>query len=106
MALQQNPLEPSALANLAVLDAGTGDVTTAVTLLNRLVSADPTQTSAGLNLAFIECRLGEPGGALALLARLAQYNPDDPALYNLQATGSYNGQHCDLLQGGSSHAQN
>jgi len=105
MALQQNPLEPSALANLAVLDAGSGDVPTAVALLDRLIAADPTQTSAGLNLAFIECRLGEPGSAVALLARLAQYNPDDPALRNLQATGNYNGQHCDLPRGGPVHAR-
>jgi hypothetical protein len=95
-ALAADPWEPTALANLAVIDAGSGHLPEAVRLLERLVAADPAQTAAGLNLAFIECRLDRHEDALALLERLRQANPDDARLYRFATTGEYGGERCML----------
>jgi hypothetical protein len=95
-ALHGNPYESTALANLAVLDASSGQVQVAVRLLKRLIEADPGQTAAGLNLAFIECRLGDGEQARGLLQRLSLVNPDDPQLREFRAKGNYGGQHCAL----------
>lgn len=95
-ALQDDPYDPTALANLAVLDANSGHLPEAIHLLERLTNADSSQTSAGLNLAFIECRLNKPASALNLLDRLAALNPDDPQLREFMIHGSYAGQHCNL----------
>ncbi len=95
-ALQANPWEPTALANLAVLDAATGHLPEAVHLLERLIAADPAQTAAGLNLAFIDCRMHRTADARTLLERLTAVHPDDPQLQHFQATGDYGGQHCSL----------
>ena len=95
-ALKLNPYEPTALANLAVLDASSGRLSEAVQLLDRLVKADPSQTSAGLNLAFIVCGLGHPSQALKLVHHLEQFNPDDPQLQSFLREGEYAGQHCAL----------
>ena len=93
-ALRQNPDEPSALSNLAVLEATAGHPQQALILLERLIANDPTQTSAGLNLAFIACRLNDQARAAETLVTLARYNPDDPALAAFRTTGNYAGQHC------------
>jgi tetratricopeptide (TPR) repeat protein len=95
-ALSANPYEPSALANLAVLDAGSGQVPEAIHLLERLVTSDPTQTSAGLNLVYIDCKLGHTAQALAVLRQLESANPDNPQLRTYQRTGNYGSQHCSL----------
>ena len=95
-ALAQNEYEPTALANLAVLEASAGKVKEAVHLLDRLVVADPSRTSAGLNLAFIVCRLGHSTEALALIKNLQAFNPDDPALRTFLFQGDYAGQHCQV----------
>ncbi|MGA7158623.1 MAG: tetratricopeptide repeat protein [Acidobacteriaceae bacterium] len=95
-ALQDDPYDPTALANLAVLDATSGHVPEAIHLLDRLTQADPSQTSAGLNLAFIECKLGQPNRALNLLNRLAAVNPDDPQLRDFIEHGNYAGDHCNV----------
>ena len=95
-ALAINPMEPTALANLAVIDASSGHVPEAIRLLERLVDADPSQTAAGLNLAFIECNLNKPPEARSLLQRLQHSNPDDPQLRQYLQTGNYGGQHCSL----------
>jgi tetratricopeptide (TPR) repeat protein len=96
LALGTDPYDPTALANLAVIDASTGHVREAVSLLDRLTRADPSQTSAGLNLAFIECRLNQTQQALSLLDRLSYINPDDPQLRDFLHHGNYAGQQCDL----------
>jgi predicted CXXCH cytochrome family protein len=93
-ALEADPYQPSALANLAVIDAATGRVPEAVRLLDRLVSADPSRTPAGLNLAFIECSLGRTADSRALLEKLAQLNPDDPQLRTFLDKGTYAGRNC------------
>jgi tetratricopeptide (TPR) repeat protein len=95
-ALSADPWEPTALANLAVIDAGSGRVPEATRLLERLVAADPGQTAAGLNLAFIECNLNQPAEARQLLDRLRRSNPDDPQLRRFLRSGDYAGKHCTL----------
>jgi predicted CXXCH cytochrome family protein len=95
-ALDTDPWEPTALANLAVLDAGSGHVPEAINLLQRLVDADPSRTAAGLNLAFIECSLDRRDKVAALLEKLRQSNPDDPQLRLFASSGEYAGQHCSL----------
>jgi tetratricopeptide (TPR) repeat protein len=96
LALQTDPYDPTALANLAVIAASGGHVKEAINLLDRLTRADPSQTSAGLNLAFIECRLNQTQQALSLLDRLSFINPDDPQLRDFLHHGTYAGQHCNL----------
>ncbi len=100
-ALRANPYEAGALADLAVLDAGTGRVPEAVRLLDRLVMADAGQTAAGLDLAFIECRLGRAGEARATAERLRVANPDSPPLRLFLRTGAYAGQSCPAMVAGT-----
>ncbi|RXH54350.1 tetratricopeptide repeat protein [Granulicella sibirica] len=100
-ALQQDPYDPTSLANLAVIDASSNRVEEAVVLLKKLVSADPSQTPAGLNLAFIECRLGRKQEALAVLHRMVEFNPGDVQVHIFLSTGAYAGQHCPLTGNGS-----
>jgi tetratricopeptide (TPR) repeat protein len=95
-ALLANPYEPTALANLAVLDASAGQVQQGVRLLKRLIHDDPSRSAAGLNLAFIECKLGDGEDARELIQRLTTFNPDDPQLREFLLTGNYGGQHCAL----------
>ncbi|ADW71064.1 tetratricopeptide repeat protein [Granulicella tundricola] len=94
--LRQLPYEPTALANLGVLDASTSNLAESLRLLNRLIDADPSHTAAGLNLAFIDCSIGRKQDAQAILKRLADINPDDPQLRIFQTQGTYAGQHCAL----------
>jgi predicted CXXCH cytochrome family protein len=95
-ALNADPYEPSALANLAALDAGSGRVDEAVRLLKRLTEADVSEVSAGLNLAFIDCKLGRQSEALDLTRRLLWLNPDDPQLREFLSSGRYGGDHCSV----------
>jgi predicted CXXCH cytochrome family protein len=95
-ALAADPYDPVALANLAVLDAGSGHMPEAIRLLERLTDNDPSQTAAGLNLAFIECRFGKPKEGLALAMRLLEVNPDYEPLRTFVQSGEYAGQQCSL----------
>jgi hypothetical protein len=94
--LEADPYEPTALANLAVIDASSGHLPEAIRLLERLTAADPSQTAAGINLAFILCRTNRAGDALTLLRQLEAINPDDPQLRAFLHSGNYAGQHCSL----------
>ena len=94
VALAEDPYEPTALANLAVLDAGAGRVPEAVRLLERLTDGDPSQSAAGLNLVFIDCRLGRKKEAAELSRRLLEVNPDFQPLRDFLRTGMYGGQRC------------
>ncbi len=95
--LEANPMEPTALANLAVIDAGSGHVPEAIRLLetSRQRRSKP-DGAAGLNLAFIECNLNQPQQARSLLQRLQRSNPDDLQLRLYLQSGNYGGQHCSL----------
>jgi len=95
--LKENKFEASALTNLAVLDAGTGDLDRAMTLLHQAIEADPARTAAGLNLAFLECRLGHVAEARGISGRLREFNPDSPELLSFMRTGSYGGQSCAAM---------
>ena len=94
--LRADPYEPSALANLAVLDASQKRLPEAVHLLERLTLNDPSQTSAGLNLAFIQCSLGHAEQAQATARQLLPDNPDNPQLREFLRSGTYAGQRCRL----------
>jgi predicted CXXCH cytochrome family protein len=59
-ALAKDPYEPTAAANLGVLDAAYGRVAESVRLLQHVVEADPSQTAAGLNLASLNASWGRP----------------------------------------------
>jgi Flp pilus assembly protein TadD len=95
-ALNADPYEPTALANLAVLDATSGHTAESIHLLERLLNSDPTQTAAGLNLAYIDCQLGRAVQARDILAQLQVSNPDDPQLREFIRSGNYAGHHCNL----------
>jgi Flp pilus assembly protein TadD len=92
--LEEDPYQPTALANLAVLDASSGHLSESVHLLDRLVTVDPSRTPAGLNLAFIDCSLGRNTESKAILDRLAHFNPDDPQLRTFVEKGTYAGRRC------------
>lgn len=93
-ALREDPYNPSALNNRAVLDATEGQLPEALRLLDRLVRDDPTQTAAGLDLAFLECRLGQAQESHDLAERLRKLNPDDPALQLFLSRGQLGNQTC------------
>jgi hypothetical protein len=95
-ALQLDPYDSTALANLAVIDASTGHLAEAIHLLETLVAADPSQTAAGLNLTFIDCKLNRTDAARALIDKLAMLNPDDPQIREFVEHATYAGQHCSL----------
>ena len=95
-ALKQRPRDTTAAANLAVLDAGTGQGAEAVRLLTQVVQDDPSQTAAGLNLAFLECRMGRKDDALATVQRMLVFNPDSAAARRMVESGRYGGQVCSL----------
>ena len=96
LALRLDPYDTTALGNLAVLRAATGQVAEARQLLRRLLAADPTRTAAALNLAFLDCSLGDPAAARALLLRTQAIDPDDPTLRTFLATGGYAGVRCSV----------
>jgi predicted CXXCH cytochrome family protein len=96
IALEENPWERTALANLAVLDAAGGHLPETVHLLERLTTADPSQTAAGLNLLWIDCNLHRTDEALRLVQQLTAANPDDAALRQYEATGYFDGSTCKL----------
>jgi len=95
-ALRERPGDTTAAANLAVLDASTGEAGEAVRLLAKVVEEDPSQTAAGLNLAFIECRMGRKAEAVKMVERMLEFNPDSAAGHRMLETGSYGGQVCLL----------
>lgn len=85
--LKTEPYEPAALGNLAVLEAGNGQVPAAKALLQTLIDADASQTAAGMNLVLLQCRTGDSAGAKATVAKLQPLNPDAPALHAFQQNG-------------------
>ena len=93
-ALHLRPQDTTAAANLAVLDAASGQSAEAVRLLAQVVHDDPSQTAAGLNLAFLECSMGKKILALETVNRMLVFNPDSPAAHRLLETGRYGNQRC------------
>ena len=93
-ALEQNPQSPTTLANLAVLQAQSGDIAAAIRHLSTIAANDPGQTAALLNLALLQCRTNEAAAAKATLKRALAYNPDDPQARIFLATGDYGNAHC------------
>lgn len=101
-ALQDNPYNPTALTNRAVLEAGQGDLRGAVQLLQRLITADPSQTRAGLDLVLIRCQLGQLQELPEFLERLQESNPDFEPLRTLRDTSRPRDQGCPAA-GGAGH---
>ena len=95
-ALRLRPQDTTAAANLAVLDAASGQGSEAVRLLMKVVQEDPSQTAAGLNLAFIECRMDRKAEALQIVQRMLVFNPDSPLAHRLLDRGEYGNQRCSL----------
>lgn len=92
-ALEKDPNDPTALVNLAVMDASLGQKGDTVQLLQRVIANDPAQMSAGLNLAVVECRLGNWEKAVSILTELRRFSPDDPSLRDF---GSRTDKRCAL----------
>lgn len=95
-ALQGNPNSSTALSNLAVLEAQSGDTAAAITHLQTVAANDPGQTAAVLNLAMLQCRTGNPKQAKLLLQQALHFNPDSPEARHFQTTGDYAGMHCQI----------
>ena len=93
-ALDKNPQENTAIANLAVIKASEGDAGEAMKLFERVVAADPSQTAPGLDLAFLQCRLGEKAQALQTISEVKVFNPDNPEIHEFLENGRYGGQTC------------
>ena len=96
LALRERPQDPTAAANLAVLDAEQNKPAEALELLRQTFAEDPSQTAAALNLAFLDCRTGKKDEALAVLRKALRFNPDSLQGRSFLSTGRYNGQTCLL----------
>jgi putative PEP-CTERM system TPR-repeat lipoprotein len=80
MVLKLQPDEPTALRNLAKIEAIQGNHRKAKDLLHSLVKQQPDDTEALRMLAATEIRLGNPAGALAILEQGHKRKPDDLGL--------------------------
>jgi predicted CXXCH cytochrome family protein len=76
-ALRANPADSVAAGDLAILQARTGEVASAVTGLRWVSENDPGDTSASMDLAMIDCALGDPQAATMALRHLLEFSPDD-----------------------------
>jgi predicted CXXCH cytochrome family protein len=94
--LREQPLDTTAAANLAVLEAGQGNTTQAIDLLKGVIQRDPSRTTAGLNLAFLECRMGQQKDALAVVELMLRFSPDSTDAHRFLDKGEYGGQQCTL----------
>ncbi|MGB6691549.1 MAG: tetratricopeptide repeat protein, partial [Terracidiphilus sp.] len=76
-ALQADPDDSLAAANLALIEAQEHHVAEAVRLWNSVFSRDPVELGAGLNLAVVQCAAGQREAAVATLNRLLTFAPDN-----------------------------
>ncbi|WP_348263599.1 tetratricopeptide repeat protein [Telmatobacter sp. DSM 110680] len=76
LALQSDPYDYLAGADLALLRINQREYAEALQLLKAVFEHDPAQAGAGLNLAIVECGLGDRNSALATLDRLLEFSPD------------------------------
>ena len=76
-ALQADPWNETAGADLAVLDAREGNVRAAVPLLEKVFHDDPGASAAGVDLAVAQCRQGDSDAAAETLRRVLLFSPDD-----------------------------
>ena len=75
-ALQANPFDSAAAANLAILEARAGNVNTAVSLLQSVSKNDPGEIAASMDLAAVECAIGDPQATEKTLRDLLEFSPD------------------------------
>ena len=78
--LKLQPNEPSALRNLAKVEAIKGNFRRTKELIQPLVKQQPGDAEAARILAAAETRLGNPAGALDVLEQASKSNPDDLGL--------------------------
>ncbi|HEX3662148.1 MAG TPA: tetratricopeptide repeat protein [Acidobacteriaceae bacterium] len=76
-ALQADPRNETAAADLAVLDARKGNFAAATPLLAKVFQDDPGASTAGVDLAVAECRQGDAAAAAETLRRVLLFSPDD-----------------------------
>ena len=94
--LKMDPQDAIALTNLAVLEAQSGKVAEAETLLKQVTEHNPGQTVAVLTLAALSCAKDNGAGTRELVRLALRYNPDDAAARRFAETGEYGGMHCRL----------
>ena len=78
--LKLQPNEPSALLNLAKVEAIKGNFPRVKDLMQPLVKQQPGDVEAARMLAAAETRLGNPTSALAVLEQASKSKPDDLSL--------------------------
>ena len=76
-ALALNPLQTTALSNLAVLEASQGQGRDAIALLRRVLAGDPAEAASAHDLAILQCSAGDLEGARKTLNDLLRFSPDD-----------------------------
>ena len=84
-ALKADSFDAVAEGNLALIDARSHDLPSAVRLWQSAFDHDPAQLAAGENLAEVECGLGQREAALATLDRVLLFSPDDQRARSLQS---------------------
>jgi len=75
-ALASDPNLIDAATNLAVIEAGSGNISAAINLLQGAFDRAPARSSVGMNLAQVYCLAGEPDRARASAVRILEFNPD------------------------------
>jgi Flp pilus assembly protein TadD len=75
--LRENPADSLAAGDLAILEARSGNVKAAITLLQGISHNDPGETTAGMDLAMIDCAIGDPQAATSALKHVLDFSPDD-----------------------------
>jgi len=75
-ALRIKPLALEAAANLALLEAGAGDLDRAAALWKSTFARDPGRSTWGIDLARALCLSAHGAEAKAALARVLEFNPD------------------------------
>jgi Flp pilus assembly protein TadD len=75
-ALRSKPLALDAAANLALIEAGAGNLERAAALWKSAFARDPGRSTWGIDLARALCLRGHAEEAKAALARVLEFNPD------------------------------
>jgi predicted Zn-dependent protease len=92
--LRADPLNGIAAGDLAVLDAQSSAVATAVSLWQAAFAHDPGASAAGIDLAVAQCRLGQAREAGQTLKRVLLFSPDNQAARRLSLALVAGTEHC------------
>jgi tetratricopeptide (TPR) repeat protein len=83
-ALKADAFDSVAEGDLALIEARSHQLTSAVQLWQSAFDHDPAQLAAGENLAEVECGLGQRDAALKTLDRVLLFSPDEQRARSLQ----------------------